>query len=130
MKDLLPQAEHRQCARHIAQNFKKKFPGAPFENLFWKACNATTECKFKEIMKELELLCKPAHKYLMDKDPKTWSWAYYETGRCCDAVENGGNESFNAIIVDARKKPIISMLEDIRMYMMDKLYQAPIERVV
>ena len=122
---MLPQAEHRQCARHIAQNFKKKFPGAPFENLFWKACNATTESKFKEVMEHLELLCQLAHNYLMDKDPKTWSRAYYETGRCCDAVENGGNESFNAVIDDSRKKPIISMLEDIRMYMMDKLYQGP-----
>ncbi|XP_023754692.2 uncharacterized protein LOC111903142 [Lactuca sativa] len=37
-------------------------------------------------------------------------------------VENGFSESFNAVIVDARKKPIITMLEEIRLYMMDRIY--------
>ncbi|KAL7608103.1 hypothetical protein Lser_V15G11245 [Lactuca serriola] len=37
-------------------------------------------------------------------------------------VENGFSESFNAVIVDARKKPIITMLEEIRLYMMDIVY--------
>ncbi|KAL7602969.1 hypothetical protein Lser_V15G16880 [Lactuca serriola] len=37
-------------------------------------------------------------------------------------VENGFSESFNAIIVDARKKPMITMLEEIRLYMMDRIY--------
>ena len=125
MKEVLPLAEHRQCARHIAQNFNKKFPGAHFENLYWKACNSTTEQGFKVIMQELEKLSPPAVKYLLDKDPKTWSKAYYQTGRCDESVENGGSESFNAVLVDARKKPIISMLEELRMYMMEKLFKSP-----
>lgn len=63
VKELVPQVEHRQCARHICSNFKKRFPGAHFENLFWKSSNATTEQSFKVFMKELENLCPPAHKY-------------------------------------------------------------------
>ena len=81
VKEVLPNAEHRQCARHIVANFTKKFAGAHFDNL-----------------------SPAASKYLMDKNPKTWSMAYYETGRCDANVENGTSESFNVVIVDARKK--------------------------
>lgn len=123
VKELLPQAEHRQCARHICANLKKKFPGAHFENLFWKASNATTEQHFKQIMKELELLCPPANQFLMDKDPKTWSKAYFQTGRGCASNENGLCESFNAVIVEARRKPIITMLEELRLYMMERMFK-------
>nr|KAJ0216998.1 hypothetical protein LSAT_V11C300131950 [Lactuca sativa] len=42
--------------------------------------------------------------------------------KCCDAVENGFSKSFNVVIVDARKNPIITMLEEIRLYMMDRIY--------
>ncbi|CAI9284262.1 unnamed protein product [Lactuca saligna] len=73
-------------------------------------------------MKEIKTLNPDAHQYLMEKDPKTWSRDFFQTGRCCDAVENGFSESFNAVIVDARKKPIITMLEELRLYMMDIIY--------
>ncbi|CAI9262730.1 unnamed protein product [Lactuca saligna] len=122
VKELLPYVEHRQCARHICQNLQKKFTGAIYHTLFWRASKATTEHAFKVVMKEIETLNPEAHQYLMEKDPKTWSRAFFQTGRCCDAVENGFSESFNAVIVDARKKPIITMLEEIRLYMMDRIY--------
>ena len=40
----------------------------------------------------------------------------------CDAMENGVSESFNAVIKDMRRMPIISMLEDIRLYVMQRLF--------
>ncbi|CAI9285045.1 unnamed protein product [Lactuca saligna] len=105
VKELLPYVEHRQCARHICQNLQKRFTGAIYHTLFWRASKATTEHAFKVVMKEIETLNPEAHQYLMEKDPKTWSRAFFQTGRCCDAVENGFSESFNAVIVDARKNP-------------------------
>ncbi|CAI9286313.1 unnamed protein product [Lactuca saligna] len=121
-KELLPQTEYRKCARHIVVNFSKKFLGEKFVNKFWSACNATIEQSFKEIVKDIELLSPEASNHLIEKDPRTWSRAYYQVGRCCSSVENGGCESFNAVIVEARKKPIITMLEELRMYMMNKLF--------
>ncbi|GKC84644.1 hypothetical protein Tco_1140361, partial [Tanacetum coccineum] len=43
------------------------------------------------------------------------------TDKACDAVENRISECFNAMIVDARRKPIINMLEDIRVLCMERL---------
>ncbi|CAI9283211.1 unnamed protein product [Lactuca saligna] len=86
VKERVPDVEHRQCARHVYANFKKKFKGAAYRKLFWRAAKATT------------------------------------VQRSCDAIENGICESFNATIVHARKKPIITMLEEIRRFVMDRMY--------
>lgn len=40
----------------------------------------------------------------------------------CDAVENGVSESFNSAVLDARRKPLITMLEDIRCWAMQRLW--------
>ncbi|GKB86187.1 60S ribosomal protein L34 [Tanacetum coccineum] len=41
VKNLLSFAEHRQCARHIYANFKKKWNGLHFKSLFWGAAAST-----------------------------------------------------------------------------------------
>nr|KAJ0213376.1 hypothetical protein LSAT_V11C400193100 [Lactuca sativa] len=61
-----------------------------------------------------------AYDHLMDRDPQ--SMAYFGGGLACKAVENGMAKCFNAIIVDARKKPRMAMLEEIRLYMMERFY--------
>ncbi|GJT70278.1 multidrug resistance-associated protein 5 [Tanacetum coccineum] len=88
-KQVMPMAEHRQCARHIYANFRKKYTGVLYRNLFWQATKATYPTMFEK------------------------SRAYFTTDKACDAVENRISECFNALIVDDRRKPIINMLEDI-----------------
>ncbi|KAL7584502.1 hypothetical protein Lser_V15G42910 [Lactuca serriola] len=121
VKEVFPIAEHRQCARHIYANFRKRFSGSKFENLFWKASKATTEAQFNVVMKEIGKLNLEAVVYLMDRDPKTWSLAFFRVHNSCESVENGFSESFNSVILDTGKKPIISMLEDIRIYVMQRM---------
>ncbi|GJW38904.1 RNA-directed DNA polymerase, eukaryota, reverse transcriptase zinc-binding domain protein [Tanacetum coccineum] len=65
VKELLPDAEHRLCARHIYANFKKKWNGLHYKSLFW--------------------------------------------------------ESYHSAIGFARTKPIIAMLEEIRVYLMQRI---------
>ncbi|XP_071713604.1 uncharacterized protein [Rutidosis leptorrhynchoides] len=62
-----------------------------------------------------------AFKYLSDKNPKSWSRAFFETDRACEAVENGFSECFNAVILLCRHKPIITMLESIRVIVMERM---------
>ncbi|CAI9301826.1 unnamed protein product [Lactuca saligna] len=42
--------------------------------------------------------------------------------RACVAVENGLSESLIVVIVDARRKPIITMLEELRLYIMERMF--------
>nr|KAJ0207720.1 hypothetical protein LSAT_V11C500292480 [Lactuca sativa] len=46
---------------------------------------------------------------------------FFKEGRDCDAIENGASESFNYAIRHARRKPIITMLEEIRIFMMERI---------
>ncbi|GJZ88488.1 multidrug resistance-associated protein 5 [Tanacetum coccineum] len=41
VKDVMPNAEHRQCARHIYENFRKQYPGLEFRQLFWASSKAS-----------------------------------------------------------------------------------------
>ncbi|GKC37616.1 (R)-mandelonitrile lyase-like protein [Tanacetum coccineum] len=91
------------------------------ENLFWKAAKATYPAKFERIMSEMKSVSMDSHKHLMERKLKSWSRAFFSTDKACDAVENGIGECFNALIVEARRKPIINMLEDIRLVTMERM---------
>ena len=128
VKERAPSCEHRQCARHIFANFKKKgFTGVEHRRLFWRAAKATTEPSFSSYMREICAMSVEAYDHLIERDPNTWCRAFFEPERCCDAVENGISESFNASIVEARKIPIITMLEEIRVYVMERMYNQKVK---
>ncbi|GJT96911.1 hypothetical protein Tco_1092429 [Tanacetum coccineum] len=110
-----------KCARHVYANFRKKFNGVVYRNLFWKAAKATYPAKFERIMSEMKSVSMDSHKHLMERKLKSWSRAFFSTDKACDAVENGIGECFNALIVEARRKPIINMLEDIRLMTMERM---------
>ncbi|CAI9266213.1 unnamed protein product [Lactuca saligna] len=126
VKERVPAAEHRQCARHICANFLKRFKGQVFRKLFWYAAAVTTPAKFEQHMNEIKKLEPLAYDHLMERDPKTWSKAFFKTDKACDAYENGISESFNSVIEVARKRPLITMLEEIRIYVMERLYRQKI----
>ncbi|XP_075074387.1 uncharacterized protein LOC142161992 [Nicotiana tabacum] len=71
VSELLPNAEHRICARHIWSNWKQK--------------------------------------------------AFFKDWSKCDSVENNMCETFNNWILSARHKSIITMLEEIRVKVMERI---------
>nr|XP_043615719.1 uncharacterized protein LOC122587609 [Erigeron canadensis] len=117
----LPNAEHRQCVRHIYANFKKRWNGLVYRNLFWGATYATIPEDFNNKMEEIKNLDQMAYDYLIEKNPNTWCKAFFQMDRSCAAFENGICESFNSKLVDPRHKPIITMFEEIRVYVMTRL---------
>ena len=111
VKDVMPHAEHRQCARHIYEGFRKHFSGVEFRLLFWAASKASYPGRFNKIMDKIKRANPNAYKYLLDKDPKTWSRAFFRIGTNCEAIENGFSECFNSVLLRVRNKPLITMLE-------------------
>nr|KAJ0219805.1 hypothetical protein LSAT_V11C200056150 [Lactuca sativa] len=71
--------------------------------------------------------CDQRQKYLTIRDPTTWSKAFFQEGRDCDAMENGVSESFNYAIRHARRRHIITMLEKIRLFVMEMIYTQRVE---
>nr|KAJ0194361.1 hypothetical protein LSAT_V11C800425480 [Lactuca sativa] len=120
--DLLPHVEHRQCARHIFANFRKKFTGLELKSLFWEAAISTVEGDFLATMEKIKKITETGYNYLMARKPETWCRAFFSHGYACEAVENGVAECFNAMIKQIRKKPIITMLEEIRILLMKRFF--------
>ncbi|GKB31898.1 agenet domain-containing protein [Tanacetum coccineum] len=74
-------------------------------------------------MEELKVIRPEAYQYLIDRNPNSWCRAYFRQESKCPNFENGICESFNRAILVQRTKPIITMLEDIRLYIMQRLVE-------
>ncbi|CAA7031227.1 unnamed protein product [Microthlaspi erraticum] len=112
--NLLPQAEHRQCARHILDNWKRDSHDKELERMFWKIARSYTMGEYADNLEELKRYNPNALASLHKTNPPTWSRAFFKIGSYCDDNLNNLNESFNKTIRQARKKPLLDLLEDIR----------------
>ncbi|GJW58169.1 hypothetical protein Tco_0104900 [Tanacetum coccineum] len=94
--------------------------GVLYKRLFWAAVSSTVEQRFLNHMDEIRRLDLEAYAYLMGREPVSWCRAFFQPVVKCASFENGISESFNSRLVTARGKPIITMLEDIRVYVMQR----------
>lgn len=74
---------------------------------------------------ELELIKaedESAYNWLIEKRPQHWARSHFRPGPKCDILLNNLCESFNGTrsVLMARQKPILSMLERIRMYLLQR----------
>ncbi|XP_016200246.1 uncharacterized protein LOC107641265 [Arachis ipaensis] len=116
--ELIPGVDHRFCVRHLYSNFRKRFPGLQLKLMMWNAAKATYLQERERRMAEIQSLDNGAYNHLMEIPTKYWCRHKFGTWSNCDTLVNNMCEVFNSVIVDAREKPIVSMLEDIRVYIM------------
>ncbi|XP_062010891.1 uncharacterized protein LOC133727313 [Rosa rugosa] len=116
--NLFPNAEHRHCVRHLYNNFKSKHPGEGLKQLVWNAARSSTQVWYNKHMDALRELDEDAWLWFQDKSPAQWLRAFFRDESKCDILLNNMCESFNSAILPARDKPILTMLEKIRMDVM------------
>lgn len=58
---------------------------------------------------------------------ESWFKAFFKMEVKCDVVDNNMSETFNGWILEARCKTIITMLEDIRVNVMNRLWSLTME---
>ena len=114
----MPNQEHISCCRHIYNNLKRRHPGILIKELFWRATQATYIQEFKKVMRELKEVDIGAHKWLEEIPVKTWSRSKFTGNAKSDALLNNMCECFNSKIIETRQKPIINLVEEIRLYLM------------
>ncbi|CAN1318344.1 hypothetical protein LINPERPRIM_LOCUS30775 [Linum perenne] len=119
--EMFPEAEHRLCARHIYQNWRKKFCDKKWQKMFWECAKSSTEVQFNRNLARIRLSNPSAAESMVRIDPKYWCRAWFSTDVKCDSVDNNLSESFNSLILEPRHKPIFSMLEDIRIQCMENI---------
>lgn len=116
------QIEHRICLRHFYANFKKIFGGgAAIRDLLMAAVKATDFQAWKKKMTELEQLDKKELTWLMGVPTKLWYKHYFRFYPKCAFLMNCLSESFNSTILQVRDKPMLTMCEWIRNYLMNRV---------
>jgi len=78
---------------------------------------------FRTAKEKMLQLTKDGYDALFQTDPKHWCRAFFNEEIKCDNIDNNICEAFNERIIDARCKPIISMLEDIQVLVMTRLHR-------
>ncbi|WVY93030.1 hypothetical protein V8G54_032118 [Vigna mungo] len=117
--ELMDGVEHRLCLRHLYNNFKKRFGGGVLiRDLMMGAAKAIYEKEWEKKMGELKAINFDAYNWLLGIPTKTWCKHAFSTYCRCDVLINNLSESFNSTILLARDKPIITMMEWIRTYIM------------
>ncbi|XP_022635276.1 uncharacterized protein LOC111241469 [Vigna radiata var. radiata] len=118
--ELLPKAEQRFCIRHLYANFRKQFSGQILKNLMWSAATSTYPQAWEREMLKMRAVNEDAYKYLIAISPRYWSRSRFTAQASCDSLDNNISEGFNSVLIPARGKPIVTLLEDIRLYLMKR----------
>ncbi|XP_057733840.1 uncharacterized protein LOC130949017 [Arachis stenosperma] len=86
--------------------------------LLWECARATTFQDFKDYMDRIKRLNEETWKYL-DKWPReAWTRSQFMHNPKLDSICNNACEVFNSKIKEARGKPILTLLEEVRMFVM------------
>ncbi|VVA22019.1 Hypothetical predicted protein, partial [Prunus dulcis] len=91
---------------------------AAFKQRLWAAARATTIPVFEAEMEQMLGQSQAAYKWLQERPAAHWSRSHFSTVPKCDILLNNLCECFNAAILEARDKPIVTLLERIRTYLM------------
>ncbi|WVY91150.1 hypothetical protein V8G54_036664 [Vigna mungo] len=109
---LPPRVEQRFCVRHLYSNFRKQFPEKDLKRLMWAAATATYPQLWEAEMLKIKEINLEAYKYLIGIAPRFTSRSQ------CDTLVNNMCEGFNSVLLHTRTKPIVTILEEIRVYIM------------
>ena len=120
---MFPTCEHKYYVKHIYNNFKVDHKGLKLKDALWRCAGATIIMEFERRMQEMKDLDVKAWEYLVDINPAQWSKSHFSSRDLCDCLANNLSESFNVMILEARDKPILAMLEWIRVRLMTKQYK-------
>ncbi|XP_039118187.1 uncharacterized protein LOC120254107 [Dioscorea cayenensis subsp. rotundata] len=124
VKDLLPMIKHRMCARHIYARWRKNTMARSFKLNFGAFIGVLTSPRCTNSWIQMTTLKggETAVEELLKKWPISgWCQAFFNDFVKCEVINNNMCETFNGVILESRSKSIISMLEDIRQYVMTRI---------
>lgn len=103
-------------------NWKKKFSGPKFLDLFWTCVNACTVAKYEEALNKMKEESIQAYDEFCSRSPRSFCKALLNSFVRSDLTVNNICETFNSYVLNSRDKPIIHLLEDIRKSIMVRLH--------
>ncbi|PHT93862.1 hypothetical protein T459_01744 [Capsicum annuum] len=121
VRNVLPKAHHRSCAKHIESNWCKKWTSGEMKKLMWWCAWSTNDEEFKDQLNKLGKLDECVANDLVRISQVAWCRAYFDTQCKNPIVDSNFTESFNSWVLEEKGIPIIKMLEKIRVKVMEIL---------
>lgn len=119
---LLHGCEHGFYVMHLYKNFKVAHKRLALKNIVWKAAKATRMVDFDRAMAKLNDRDIAVYEWLVQRPHAHYSRYHFSTHANSDILLNNLSESFNSLILRARNKPIVSMLETIKLILMKMIH--------
>ena len=118
---VFPGVEHRECMRHLAQNFKKKFKGRVYDENIWPASYTCSERKHEYHLRVLYAHNPQVKEYLDAHHGKLWSRSKFNEICKVDYVTNNLAECFNAKFKSVKELLVWQAFDKIRQMIMIKM---------
>ena len=119
--NVFPGVEHRECMRHLAANFAKKFKGKVYSDNLWPAALTCSVKKHNYHMRQLYKNEK-VKEYLETHHSKLWARSQFSELSKVDYVHNNLAESFNSTIRKLKGLYMVDLLDKIRIEYMEKFH--------
>ncbi|KAH6771027.1 Alanyl-tRNA synthetase [Perilla frutescens var. hirtella] len=110
----------RIVREELEGSYIKEF-GEELKKKFWSCAWSSFREEFEDNLKLLGAVSKDAAEDFVSYNPHVFCRAFFSSRSKTECVDNNFCESFNASIRNARFKPIVSMLEEIRELAMTRL---------
>ncbi|KAK4387379.1 hypothetical protein Sango_2344500 [Sesamum angolense] len=91
------------------------------KDILWRAARATKMADFERAMNDMRTRNTAAYEWLMQRPATHWSKSHFSTHCKSDILLNNMSESFNHMVLRARSKHIVDMLETIRLILMKRV---------
>ncbi|KAK1653145.1 hypothetical protein QYE76_070950, partial [Lolium multiflorum] len=118
---VFPGVEHRECMRHLVQNFTKKFKGKVFTDNLWPA---SYTCSSRKHLFHLDVLYKQkpgVKEYLDEHHGRVWSRSQFNEICKVDYVTSNLAESFNSKVKSLKGLMLWQIFDKIRQMIMIKI---------
>lgn len=114
-----PGVEHRECMRHLAGNFTKKFKGDLLSKHLWPAAYTCCMDEYNEHMSELY---KKAgmQAWMAQHHNRVWSRSKFNEHCKVDYLTSNLAESFNSLIKEVKGLYVVDVLDKIRRILIAK----------
>jgi hypothetical protein len=119
--NVFPGVEHRECMRHLAANFNKKFKGKVYTDNLWPASYTCSVKKHNYHMRQLYKNPK-VKEYLETHHSKLWARSQFSELSKVDYVHNNLAESFNSTIRKIKGLYVVDLLDKIRIEYIKKFH--------
>ncbi|KAK8658660.1 hypothetical protein V6N13_036862 [Hibiscus sabdariffa] len=91
--DIFPNANVRNCVRHIYKNFKEVHKGKAFKDAILKAARVNYLREFEDAMEQMKAFSGSTYDWMQKLNPAQWSISHFDTMTKCDMLLNNLCES-------------------------------------